>query len=92
MKNKKLSTLLVIGGILVGALGSIGLAVHAQNSSTPQTTAPMVSTQVPDTDNIQDKGGVEVIDQTNEKDGEQNEPLDGDHGVGEGINEIETNN
>ncbi len=56
--------------MLAGAVGSIGLAVHAQ--SAPVAIAPIVSQQVSDTDNIKDKGSVEVADQ-NEKDGEQND-------------------
>ena len=69
MKNKKIASLLVVGGMIAGAVGSIGLAVHAQ--STP-ATAPIVAQQVSDTGNIQNKGGVEVADQ-NENDGEQND-------------------
>ena len=72
MKNKKIASLLVVGGMLAGAVGSIGLAVHAQ--SAPATT-PIVNQQVSGTDNMQDKGGVEVADQ-NEKDGEQNDAVE----------------
>ena len=69
MKNKKIASLLVVGGMIAGAVGSIGLAVYAQSAP---ATAPIVNQQVSDTDNIQDKGGVEVADQ-NENDGEQND-------------------
>ena len=69
MKNKKISSLLVIGGMLAGVVGSIGLVVHAQSTS---ATVPIVKQQVSDTSNIQDKDGVEVADQ-NENDVEQND-------------------
>ena len=35
MENKKLSSLLVITGIVIGAIGSVGVAAYAQSSSTP---------------------------------------------------------
>ncbi len=69
MKNKKIASLLVVGGMLAGAAGSIGLAVHAQSAP---VTAPIVNQQVSDTDNIQDKGDVEVANQK-QNDGEQND-------------------
>ena len=66
MKNKKIASVLAVAGILAGA---VGLTAYAQSAP---TTVPIVSQQVSDTDNIQDKGGVEVADQ-NENDGEQND-------------------
>ena len=69
MKNKKISSLFVIGGMLAGAVGSIGIVAYAQSAS---ATTPIVKQQVSDTSNIQDKNGVEVADQ-NENDGEQND-------------------
>ena len=66
MKNKKIASVLAVAGILAGA---VGLTAYAQSAP---TTVPIVNQQVSDTDNIQDKGGVEVADQ-NENDSEQND-------------------
>ena len=69
MKNKKMSSLLVVGGMLAGAVGSVGLVVYAQSAP---ATVPIVKQQVSGTSNIQDKSSVEVADQ-NENDDEQND-------------------
>ncbi len=76
MKNKKVLSMLVIGGMVVGAIGSIGLAAFAQSNTPQPVAAPIVSQQSSDTDNIQDKGGIEVPDQISENNSEKNDAND----------------
>lgn len=66
MKNKKISSVLAIAGILAGG---VGLTAYAQSAT---VTTSIAKQEVSDTDNVQDRGRLGVRSQI-ENDGEQNE-------------------
>ena len=63
MKNKKLSSLLVIGGMVAGAIGSIGIAAYAQ-TATPvvqPTVAQTTQASEPQEANEKDHNQVDQV-------------------------------